>query len=148
MKRNKNRLRSEDILNAWKLGKEIDWRPLTVPEKYQWIRACIHHSGIPNRTIPAFNYIIEGNQVTHVVDFFCLLGEIFFGYKGYFGGCLNAFYDCFIEIGMREPTKVIVEPGATVTIKHHKELAKVLDDGYYDEIVNTFKQYGFKLDLE
>jgi hypothetical protein len=148
MKRTKNTLTADDILNAWKLGKEIDWRPLTVPEKYQWTSACMRHSGIPNRTIPAFNYIIEGNQVTHDVDFFCLLGEVFFGYKGYFGGGLDAFYDCFIEIGMREPTKVIVESGATVIIKHHKELAKVLEEDYYNDIVNTFQQYGFRVDLE
>lgn len=148
MKRNKNTITAEDILNAWKLGKKIDWRPLTVPEKYQWTRACLFHSGIPNRTIPAFNYIIEGNQVTHDVDFFCLIGEVFFGYKGYFGGGIDAFEDCFIEIGMREPSKIVVEQGATVTIKHHKELAKVLEDHYFDIILAIFQHRGFKLVLE
>ncbi len=148
MKRNKNTITAEDILNAWKLGKEVDWRPLTVPEKYQWTRACLFHSGIPNRTIPAFNYIIEGNQVTHDVDFYCLIGEVFFGYKGYFGAGIDAFADCFIEIGMREPTKVIVEPGAIVTFKYHKELAKVLDDDYLEVILNIFRRYKFNVVLD
>jgi hypothetical protein len=148
----KQLLTSNDILVHWEQGKSsLDWRGLTDYEKGQWLIACGKWSGIPRTTIRAFNYIIPGNQVASERDFYCLLGETIFGYRGYFGGSIDAFDDCFSEIHKHEPTGTLVQPGTTVTITHHQDLANAVSERipeHWNYILETFSNRGFKVILE
>src|SRR5687768_8028141 len=88
----KEDITSENILDHWGQGKtSLDWRPLTIKGKREWLKACLSWTGLPRQRIPSFNYIIDGDQVTTDLDFYCLLGETFFGYRGYFGQDLHGF---------------------------------------------------------
>jgi hypothetical protein len=151
MKRNRQPLTFDDILTHWRQGKSsLDWRGLTDYEKGQWLVACLHWSGIPRSKIGSFNYIIPGNQVGSYRDFYCLLGEVFFGYRGYFGSTLDGFDDCFAEIAMYERTNILVEPETTVTITYHQDVANIVneqDPECWGYILDVFNKHGFKVIL-
>ena len=105
-------------------------------------------SGLPEHPIANHNYTIDGNQVVNEVDFYCLLGEAFFGYRGYFGQDSHGLKDCFAEIYLHNPEKPLVEPGATVTVFNHQALCEVLneiDEDYASYLVGVFKQNGFEV---
>ena len=137
-----------DIIAQWKSNNlSIDWRPMTPEGKRQWLKACLFWSGLPNRTIPSFHYVIDGNQVTSDLDLYCLLGEVFFGYRGYFGQGIDGFDDCFSEISIYNPDGV-VKDGATVVVKNALELKSVLDEDYFQIIVDIFRKHGFHVILD
>src|ERR1700741_3651560 len=99
MKIEKQEITTEDFLEHWRQGKStLDWRQLTVKQKKEWLKACLSWTGLPGKKIKSFNYTIEGTQVNDDLDFYCLLGETFFGYRGYFGQDAYGFNDCFSEI--------------------------------------------------
>ncbi len=140
---------TEEILQHWQQGKStLDWRPMTIKGKIEWLRACLYWSRIPRQPIPAFNYIIDGNQVESKYDYYCLLGEVFFGYRGYFGMNLDAWYDCFCEIYIYEKAKPLVESGARVIIKNSEQVKDALSEEYFLEIVKGFRVKGFDVELE
>jgi hypothetical protein len=155
MKNKKQEITAEDILAHWRQGKStLDWRGMTIKGKMEWLQACLHWSRLPEQPIPAFDYIIDGNQVTSHQDYFCLLGEVFFGYRGYFGSNLDGWYDCFSEIYIHDKHKPTVEKGAKVIIKNASQVAEamaedsLLPDNYFLEIVKGFKKFGFEVKLE
>ncbi len=148
MKSNNKEITSEYILSEWKKGNtRIDWRPLTIKEKRQWLLACLKWSGLPKQKIASFDFCIDGNDVLVDLDFYCLLGEVFFGYKGYFGQDLHGFDDCFCEIALFEKTKGMVEKGAKVIIKNPERLKQVLTDEIFSELLKIFHSKGFLIEL-
>jgi hypothetical protein len=148
----KSPVTAEKTLDLWKSGKSPDWRPLSSEyEKREWLRACLHWTGLPTTSIGNFTYRIDSNQVGEEIDFYCLLGEVFFGYKGYFGFGPDAFEDCFREIYKCDPNQPIVSPGATVTIVDHLYLAQILNESYpnhFNDVIDIFTKYNFKVSLE
>jgi len=153
MKIKRQELTKEDILEHWRQGKSsLDWRRMTtIKEKMEWLAACVHWTGLPKEPIRAFNYIIEGNQITSKEDYYCLLGEVFFGYRGYFGSGLDGWYDCFSEIYIYEKSKPLVEKGAKVIMKNSEQIREALvevDDDYFSDTVQGFKRLGFEIELE
>jgi len=149
MKIKKQEITKEDILDHWKQGKSsLDWRPLTtIKEKREWLKACLSWTGLPDKKIKSFNYIVDGNQVNSDLDFYCLLGETFFGYRGYFGQDSHGFNDCFSEIFIHEKTENTVETGAKVTIKNSGQIRDILQDEF-QHIIESFKNKGFEVELE
>jgi hypothetical protein len=121
---------------------------LTIKAKREWLKACLSMTGLPRKRIPSFNYIIDGNQVATELDFYCFLGETFFGYRGYFGQDSHGFNDCFSEIAIHENTKATVEQGAKVVIKSSGRLKQILTDYIFAEIIKSFSGHGFVIDLE
>jgi hypothetical protein len=149
MKIKEQEITNEDILDHWGLGKtSLDWRPLTIKGKREWLKACLSWTGLPRKRIPSFNYIIDGNQVTTDLDFYCLLGETFFGYRGYFGQDSHGFNDCFSEISIHEGTKQTVGQGANVVIKNSKQLMEILTEDIFAEIIKVLSGHGFTIDVE
>jgi hypothetical protein len=149
MKIKEQAIKTQDILDHWRQKKSsLDWRPLTIEGKREWLKACLSWTGLPRQRIPSLNHIIDGNQVTADLDFYCLLGETFFGYRGYFGQDLHGFNDCFSEIAILEKTNVTVDKGAKVTIKNSGRLKEILTDDIFSEIIKSFSGHGFELDLE
>jgi hypothetical protein len=143
----KDKITSELILEHWQKGKSsIDWRPLPIKGKREWLRACLSWSGLPTQEIKSFNYIIDAGQINHALDFYCLLGETFFGYRGYFGQDSAGFSDCFSEIYAQVQSKIVVEKGAKVTINSSQQLEKVLNEEYF-YIIEIFQRNGFELEL-
>lgn len=142
-------LTTESIVQHWEEGKtSLDWRPLTIREKREWLNACLFWTGLPRKKIPSFNYIIDGNQVATELDFYCLLGETFFGYRGYFGKDSHGFNDCFSEIAIHKNTSTTVENGANIVIKASRQLKEILTEVIFFEIIKSFSKYGFTIDLE
>jgi hypothetical protein len=142
-------IKIQNILDHWKQGKtSLNWRSPNIKEKREWLQACLSWTGLPKQRIPPFNYIIDGNEVTSTLDFYCLLGETFFGYRGYFGQDSYGFNDCFTEILNFEKSKVTTDNGAKVIMKNSEQLRKVLSNEIFSNIVNTFRDQGFNIDLE
>lgn len=148
MKTKRQELTTEDILEHWRQGKStLDWRHLTIKEKRQWLHACVIWTGLPGDKIKSFEYIIDGNQVTLDLDFYCLLGETFFGYRGYFGQDSHGLNDCFSEIFKRTKTNDIVEDGAKIRIQNSGQVRVALED-LFDYVVESFRKNGFVVELE
>ena len=137
-----SRLTNRDIIEQWKLGESVDWRTLTSDEKKEWLLACLFYTGLPKGIIPAKNYTVDGREINNPVDFYCLLGQVFFGDKGYFGQDLDGLHDCFMDLKVSSET--------TLTIKHHEKLAKILNrkfESYFTSLTDIFKEQGLKIRL-
>lgn len=80
-------------------------------------------------------------------DFYCLLGEVFFGYRGYFGQDIEGLDDCFSEI-YNHKTKPSVQPGASVVFKNSCWLQKTFGEGYFQKITDVFRKHGFAIMLD
>lgn len=135
-------LTNKDIIKKWKSGESIDWRALTIGEKKEWLLACLFDTGLPKGTIPNKDYSVDGSEINDSVDLYCLLGQLFFGDKGYFGQDLDGLDDCFVEL------KVL--PETTLTIKNHERLASILNmkiDKYFTMLIEIFKGHGLKIRL-
>lgn len=149
MKIKKQEITKADILEHWRQGKStLDWRRLTtIKEKREWLKACLSWTGLPEKKIKSFDYILEGNQVNSDLDFYCLLGETFFGYRGYFGQDSHGFNDCFVEIFMRTKNKETVEKGAKIKIKNPEQIKAVMPD-IFQYLIDSFSNNGFDVELE
>jgi RNAse (barnase) inhibitor barstar len=135
-------LTNKDIIKKWKSGESIDWRTLTIGEKKEWLLACLFDTGLPKGSISGKDYTIDGSEINDSVDLYCLLGQIFFGDKGYFGQDLDGLDDCFVDL------KVL--PETTLTIKNHQRLANILNgkvDNYFVMLIDIFKEHGLKVRL-
>jgi hypothetical protein len=147
MKTNEN-ITSEYILSEWRRGNtRIDWRTFTIKGKREWLIACLLWSGLPKQLITSFDYVIDAHEVSIDIDFYCLLGEVFFGHKGYFGQDLDGFNDCFSEIFKFEKTTEIVNKGAKVIIKNPSHLKDVLTVDIFSELLRIFERRGFLVEL-
>jgi hypothetical protein len=148
MKIKEQEITTQDILDHWRQGKTtLDWRPLTIKGKREWLKACLSWTGLPDKKIKSFNYILDGNQVTSDLDFYCLLGETFFGYRGYFGQDSYGFNDCFSEIYIKTKDKETVDKGAKIQIKNSGQIKVVLQDNF-QYIIDSFRDKGFAIELE
>lgn len=143
-------LTADEIIELRWLGKKPDWRQQPTQGRRQWLKACIQWTGLPKKQIHQDNYIIDGLQISDETDFYCLLGEVFFGYRGYFGQDLYGFEDCFCEIGLYEKEKT-AESGSMLTIYHHFELAELLNtdlSDYFNIFLNILRDRGFEVVLK
>lgn len=82
-----------DLLMAWERGEMPDWKKLGKRKRQGWSLACGNWSGIGKMSKPNLNYIVDCNLVKQEDDLYCLLGEVFCGYRGYLGSNLNALND-------------------------------------------------------
>jgi hypothetical protein len=139
---------TEDILEHWKQNKStLDWRPLTTKGKREWLKACLSWTGLPDKRIKSFEYIVDGNQINSDLDFYCLVGETFFGYRGYFGQDSYGLNDCFSEILMQTKNHETVEGGAKIKIKNSGQVSDVLQDEF-QYIIESFRDKGFAVELD
>lgn len=135
-------LTSKDIINKWQLGESIDWRTLAIDEKKEWLLACLVTTGLPKGRIPNKDLTIDGSEINDSADLYCLLGQVFFGDKGYFGQDLDGLDDCFVDLE--------VLPETMLTIKNHERLSSILNrktDMYFSMLIDIFKGHGFKIKL-
>ena|SRR5688572_836753 len=149
MKIKKQEITTKDILEHWRLGEStLDWRRLTtLKEKKEWLKACLFWTGLPDKKIKSLDYIVDGNQVNSDVDFYCLMGEAFFGYRGYFGQDSHGLMDCFSEIVLRTKNNETVEKGAKIIVKDSGQVRDVLQDNF-QYIVEGLRNKGFDIELD
>jgi hypothetical protein len=76
-----------------------------------------------------------------------LLGETFFGYRGYFGQDSHGVNDCLSEIFMRTKNKEVVEKGARIKIKNSRQVKDVLQVEF-EYLLESFQNSGFKVEIE
>jgi RNAse (barnase) inhibitor barstar len=137
----------EEILVHWRQGKtNLDWRQLTDNGKGEWLQACLAWSGLPATKIKSLRYTIDGDHVNSHADFYCLLGETFFGYRGYFGQDADGFDDCFCEISIQTGDQVTVEPGAKVILKNAEQMKAALPETF-PHIIQILTEQGFDVEL-
>lgn len=91
--------------------------------------------------------MIDGNQVNSNLEFFCLLGETFFGYRGYFGQDSDGLNDCFSEIFSKTKDKELVETGTRIKIKNSEQVRDALQ-GVFLYIVDSFRNNGIDVELD
>ena len=135
-------LTNKDIIKKWKSGELIDWRTLTIGEKREWLLACLFDTGLPTGTITNKEYSVDGSEINDSVDLYCLLGQLFFGDKGYFGQDLEGLDDCFVDLKVLPETRLI--------IKNHERLASILNrkiDTYFTMLIDIFERHGLKIEL-
>ncbi|MEO1054219.1 MAG: barstar family protein [Bacteroidota bacterium] len=138
-----------DIITDWQAGNsKLDWRNLNNQGKQDWLKACLQWSGLPSTPILAKTYEIDGQQIGSNVDYYCLTGEVFFGFRGYFGQDIDGFYDCFSEIYMFNPEKKLVKNGATVLFKNRDLIDNVLGEDYLNELISIFVKRNFQVRFE
>ncbi|TWP30215.1 hypothetical protein ETU08_06555 [Apibacter muscae] len=89
-----------DVFYGWQNGREYTWRDFKdKEEKESWLRCCCFWSGVPHSLGKMNNYILKDEELLKTpLDLHCLLSEVFFGKRGYFGSEINAFIDCLINI--------------------------------------------------
>ncbi len=79
------------ILDAWEKGIRINWRNLSGSYGPAWLSNCAKRGG-ENGWIQNYvseNVLISSAGLRSHEDFYCYLGESFFGYKGYAGRDLD-----------------------------------------------------------
>ena len=132
----------EYILEHWRHGNSIlDWRPLTIKGKREWLKACLLWTGLPDTKIGSFDFILDGNQVSSDLDFYCLLGETFFGYRGYFGQDSHGLQDCLAEISSKTKGNAVAQRGARLKVRNSGLIEVVLKDDF-QYIVRSFRERG------
>ena len=140
---------ADDILAIWKQGRvDIDWRELTIKGKEEWQTACLEWSGLPTEPVKAGIYTINGYGLLFERDFFCLVSEVFGGYRGYFGRCVHGFYDCFCEIARQNPMLKPVESGVLLRFENSATIKEVLDYDTYDYFVETIERLRITLQID
>ncbi|CAA0143702.1 hypothetical protein AQ1689_100075 [Tenacibaculum maritimum] len=126
-----------NILIDWEKGNKIDWRDLSsIDEKEAWLLACFKWSGIYLGKLKASEFSLNFEDIESVVDFYCLLGETLFGYRGYIGMDMMGFDDCIQYIykaNNNHSTKLI--------LKNYRKLEFL---NFHMEIL---KRFGFKISL-
>lgn len=130
------------ILNEWSNGNEIlYWKNNKCKEaKKLWLTACLYWQ----QTLPLnenenenekFNIFLNLDNVNNLLDFFCMLGEAFWGRKGYIGKDFFGFNDLLNEL-----TSKTAE--VNIHIKNEKKLKNFLEKispinyNYYDIFIN------------
>lgn len=133
----------------WKRGELIDWKKLSAEtEKESWIRACFHWTGIATSITQNGVYVLDANLVSSRTDFYCLLGEVLFGYRGYIGAEGNALLDCLIIL-----SRLGKEHNSILQIVNSKRLKEVFEVEKYDgdrgivEVYDVMERHGFKIEF-
>lgn len=83
------------IVDAWLAGIPVSWRELHPDFGYLWISACMSLASPRNwrQTLVTGPVVLDVTGLRTEDDFYCLLGEALFGYRGYAGSNLAAFED-------------------------------------------------------
>ncbi|CAA0202638.1 hypothetical protein [Tenacibaculum maritimum] len=133
----------------WGNNYKIDWRDLnTELEKEAWIRACSRLIDITKHKLNRKKYIIDFEYVNSLLDFYCLIGETFLGYKGYMGGDGNAFLDClsFIRQNKNDDSEIFVMfKNFHLINKRFKNNLDLLKE-FKTNIIDDFENNGFIID--
>lgn len=108
------------ILKEWADGNEIlYWKENKCKEaKNLWLTSCLYWQQIfPNNKPTSIDVNLNLDSVNNYLDFFCMLGEAFWGRKGYIGRDFHGFDDQLSELKSQ----------ANIYIKDEKKLKLFLE---------------------
>jgi len=133
-----------DIFRLWNTGYTVEWNTLnSVNERESFLRCCAIWTGVASHINLKNEYVIDGKLINHPIDLYCVLGQVFFGDKGYFGTEINSFVDCLSQLELEENNSVI-------KIFHYNELDERLSNfrgykGYLQTIIEEFEISSFTI---
>lgn len=93
------------IFEAWNDGNSLNWTDLDGRYSYSWIEACMDLASpvdwiqgcVANEIVHLSSYGLRSKA-----DFYCLLGELIFGYRGYAGANLDALFEVLTVNGVKK----------------------------------------------
>lgn len=135
-----------DIFYAWKKNKPIDWRKgKSVSFKNAWIRCCCFLNGVKTEINLKREYVLNGLEINHPIDFFCLMGEMFMGKRGYMGAEGNAFKDCLNQLKLSQKNN-----SSKILITNYESMENAFSSvkGYeheLDYLLLDLSECGFKI---
>ncbi len=140
-------LYDQSVINVFHLidkNEKLNWRSLSVTDKKGWLRTCLFLNGLPKK-IQSGSLVIDCSEIHQQIDFYCLIGEVLVGSKGYFGQDLDGFADCLIE----SYASFVLDDERKIIFLNFENLEKVFSkDKAADFIIDKFKHNGFKIEIE
>lgn len=138
-----------DVLRGWSLGdsKYENWKYLKTKEKIDYLLASCTLYKIQTHFLPTSFVIVDGAVVKTKMDFYCHLGEVFFGKRGYLGCNLDALRDCISSFKVHESNQTLYFQNfdqierALNTPKHFK----LYGESYTEIILRIFRERGFEV---
>ncbi len=133
-----------NIFKDWDNNNPIHWQSLPVKMRNAWLVACLYWSGLPKQ-LKKDSFVVQGPLVKDEPDFYCLMGEVFFGERGYFGQDLDGLDDCMVGFSGGQ------SQNPTVTFKDSDRLMKTLEntrEKYFETIVKIFEMHNFKVNIQ
>jgi len=102
------------IFEVWADGSSLSWRDLDGRYSDFWIEACMDLASstdwiqecVVNEVIN-----LSPDSLRSEADFYCLLGESIFGYRGYAGANLDALFEVLTVSGVKKTFSVKDEKG-------------------------------------
>jgi hypothetical protein len=136
-----------DVFKKWSNNEKIEWRNLVNRKKKETLLRCFAiYGGLRNKNKFKDKYIVDFDFVKEEIDIYCLLGEVFFGNKGYMGTELNSFIDCLIFYKfekINELSKIVLEIKNYKKFLHKKSMKQNIDN-----IISEFRISGFQVIID
>ncbi|MGM5631429.1 hypothetical protein O2K51_11050 [Apibacter raozihei] len=136
-----------DIFYGWYKGKEYSWRDFKVQqERNEWLRCCYFWNGVPVSLKLDKEYVLnDEKELKTPLDLHCLLSEVFFGKRGYFGAESNAFIDCLTSLDpflekLEKKIILVINNFAHINYKVSQEIGY---NGYLFEIAKELEASNF-----
>lgn len=132
-----------DVFASWQKGERIDWFSLPAKGvlKKDYITACLHYSGVNTEIIDRDSYKIDLSLVSESIDLLYLMGEAFFGERGYMGHSFHTFIDClrciFHKGGLTGDKKII--------FKNTKNLVITDDILFFEDLKKELMLHGMSI---
>lgn len=98
-------LRKLRIFEAWADGNSLSWQDLDDRYSDFWIEACMDLASSTDwiqECVASEVINLNSDDLRSEADFYCLLGESIFGYRGYAGGNLDALFEVLTVNGVKK----------------------------------------------
>lgn len=133
------------IVNSWESGnKPYKWQDLGPLGKKVWLVACLDTTGIQSGLLDKKLIVLDGLLIKSEVDFFCLVGEAFWGYRGYLGQDLDGFEDCLRQISSKIKVKIINYMQLKQSLNRYY---KYLDKTFLEIVLDIFQDQEVNIEL-
>ncbi|AYY82806.1 hypothetical protein [Proteus vulgaris] len=123
-----------NILKEWENGNEIFYWRSNKCEKSKkiWLNSCLYwQQTLPSNKNIILNPHINLDDVNNILDFFCMLGEAFWGRKGYIGKDFYGFNDLLGDL-TANGNKINIYIKNDKKLKEFLERISPINHSYYD----------------
>lgn len=127
-----------NILKEWANGNEIFyWKNNECKEsKKLWLTSCLYwQQTLPLNKRTTLNPHINLDNVNNILDFFCMLGEAFWGRKGYIGKDFYGFNDLLGDL-TANGNKINIYIKNDKKLKEFLERISPINHSYYDIFIS------------
>lgn len=131
------------IIQCWAGGEPIEWRSLDPSWSGSWVTACRAKTNSVDwrqdwagSRIPLSIDVYRTND-----DFYCAVGEAFFGYGGYAGGNLDALRDVLID-NRSSGVEIQISDAAGLSVLLAGRTER---PDYFDQFVEVLRESGLRV---